>query len=192
VLLLWIVRRKAYWIIGGFLAFIAVNCAITFRFDPRIFAQYARFIHASEIQDRFTPTVSLTLRLLVPPHPVWLQFLPEVAACVWAIWFYMTRRTRWRWMDQGMLLLVVSMLCAPYAWFPDESIVLPAVLAGLYRAAESHRSLVPIGLIGGVALIEVAAKVQITSNSYLWTAPAWLAWYLYATWNPSPRSGSTQ
>ena len=192
VLLLWIVSRKAFGTIAGFLALIAVNCAITLHFDPRIFAQYTQFIHASEIQDRFTPTMSLTLRLLVPPHPVWLQFLPEAIACVWAIWFYLARRARWRWMDQGMLLLVVSMVCAPYAWFPDESIVLPAVLAGLYRAAESHRSLLPIGLIGGVALIEVAMKVQITSNFFLWTAPAWLAWYLYATWKAAPHSESTQ
>ena len=192
VLLLWIVGQKAYGIIGGFLAFMAVNCAITIRVDPQIFAQYAQFIHASGIQDRFTPTVSLTLRVLIPPHPVWLQFLPEAAACVWAIWFYLTRRNRWRWTEQGMLLLVVSMLCAPYAWFPDEAIVLPAVLSGLYRAAELHRSLLPIGLIGGVALIEVAAKVQITSNFFLWTAPAWLAWYLYATWKRGPQIESAR
>jgi Glycosyltransferase family 87 len=192
VLLLWIVGRKAYGIIGGFLAFMAVNCAITIRFDPQIFAQYAQFIHASGIQDRFTPTVSLTLRVLIPPHPVWLQFLPEAAACVWSIWFYLTWRNRWRWTEQGMLLLVVSMLCAPYAWFPDEAIVLPAVLSGLYRAAELHRSLLPIGLIGGVALIEVAAKVQITSNFFLWTAPTWLAWYLYATWKRGPQIESAR
>jgi hypothetical protein len=190
VLVLWIVTRKAFSIIAGFLALMAVNCAITLRFDPQIFAQYTRFIHASGIQDRFTPTVSLTLRALIAPHPVWLQFLPEAAACTWAIWFYLSRRARWRWMDQGMLLLLVSMLCAPYAWFPDESIVLPAVLAGLYRGLDSHRSLLPIGLIAGVALIEVAAKVPITSNFFLWTAPAWLAWYLYATWKSNPQSES--
>ncbi len=192
VLLLWIVSRKAYGIVGGFLAFMAVNCAITFRFDPQIWSQYTQFIHASGIQDRFTPTVSLTLRVLIPPHPVWLQFLPEAVACVWAIWYYLTHRDRWRWTDQGMLLLVVSMLCAPYAWFPDEAIVLPAVLSGLYRAAESHRSLLPIGLIGGVALIEVAATVQITSNFFLWTAPAWFAWYLYATWKSGPKRESAR
>jgi hypothetical protein len=48
----------------------------------------------------------------------------------------------------------------------------------------------PIGLIAGVALIEVAAKVPITSNFFLWTAPAWLAWYLYATWKSNPQSES--
>jgi hypothetical protein len=36
-------------------------------------------------------------------------------------------------------------------------------------------------VFAGVALIEVLASVQITSPYYLWTTPAWLAWYLYAT-----------
>jgi hypothetical protein len=72
-------------------------------------------------------------------------------------------------------------MCAPFGWFTDESMLLPAVLAGVYRAAESGRSLIPIGLIAGVALLEVLVPVQITSPFYIWTTPAWLAWYLYAT-----------
>jgi len=76
----------------------------------------------------------------------------------------------------------VSAACAPYAWFSDEAVLLPAVLAGVYRTVDSGRSLVPIGLIAGVALIEVYAIGHMASAFYLWTVPAWLAWYLYATW----------
>jgi hypothetical protein len=83
-------------------------------------------------------------------------------------------------MDQGMLLLLVSVSCAPYAWFFDEAVLLPAVLAGLYRAVDSGRSLLPLGLIAGIALIEIYGNVQITSLFYVWTAPAWLGWYIYA------------
>ena len=86
-------------------------------------------------------------------------------------------------MDQGLLVLLVSAACTPYAWFSDEAVLLPAVLAGAYRAADSGRSLVPIGLIAGVALIELYAVGQMASPFYLWTVPAWLAWYLYATWS---------
>ena len=82
-----------------------------------------------------------------------------------------------------MLVLLVSMTCAPYAFFYDEAILLPAVLAGVYRAESSGRSLLPFGLIAAAALFELQAGVQIITPFYLWTAPAWLAWYLYATWN---------
>jgi hypothetical protein len=78
-------------------------------------------------------------------------------------------------MDQGMLVLLVSALCTPYAWFTDEAMLLPAVLAGIYRAEASRRSLLPFGLFAGAAIVEVSALVPITSWYYLWTVPAWIA-----------------
>jgi hypothetical protein len=39
----------------------------------------------------------------------------------------------------------------------------------------------PLALFGGAALFEVCALVKMTSWYYMWTVPAWLAWYLYAT-----------
>jgi len=84
-------------------------------------------------------------------------------------------------MDQGLLLLLVSAMCTPYGWFFDETMLLPAVLAGLYRAVDGRRSVWPLALFAGVSLVEILASVQITSPYYLWTTPAWLAWYLYAT-----------
>jgi hypothetical protein len=129
------------------------------------------------------PTLSVSLRFLVARNEVWLQLVPEGAVCVWALWFFFTRRERWGWMHEGLLVLLVSAACTPYAWFSDECILLPAVLAGLYRAAGSRRLLVLFGLISGVALIEVLESVQLTTPYYLWTTPAWLAWYLIATGN---------
>jgi hypothetical protein len=87
----------------------------------------------------------------------------------------------WDWGHHGLLVLLVSVACAPYAWFTDEAVLLPAVLAGLYAATELRRSLLPLALFGGVALIEVLRAVPLTSPYYLWTPLAWLAWYLYAT-----------
>ena len=40
----------------------------------------------------------------------------------------------------------------------------------------------PIALIGFIALVEVCGFGHIASTHYLWTAPAWLGWYAYATW----------
>jgi hypothetical protein len=84
-------------------------------------------------------------------------------------------------MEQGLLLLLVSEMFSPYAWFTDEAMVLPAILAAVYRTDEAGGSLLLFGLIAGAALIEVLTGVQITSPFYLWTTPAWLAWYLFAT-----------
>jgi hypothetical protein len=117
----------------------------------------------------------------VDRHAFWPQFVPAAVGCAWALWYFRTRRDRWSWADNGALLLLVSVLVAPYAWFTDEAVLLPAILLGLYRASDADRSLLPFGLIAGIALIEVLAGVSLTSGFYLWTTPAWLAWYLFAT-----------
>lgn len=188
VLFLWSVDRKQYRILAGFLAIAAGSCALTLYFDPRVWSQYSEMMRTTAVLHGYVPTLSVTLRFLIAPRAVWVQYIPEVAACGWALWYFWTRRRRWNWMDEGSWLLLVSAVCTPYAWFTDEAILLPAVLAGVYRAAVLRRSLVPIVLIAFVALIEVCAFGHIASTHYLWTVPAWLGWYTYATWRRSDQA----
>jgi hypothetical protein len=180
VLLLWTIDRKAYRILGGFTIILLASCAFALCFDVHVWSQYSRMMKTTGVLDAFVPTLSVMFRFIADRNAVWIQFLPEAGGCAWATWYFWTQRSRWDWTDQGLLLLLVSALCTPYAWFSDEAVLLPAVLAALYRASNSGRSLLPLGLIGWVALIEVLAVVQMTSKFYLWTVPAWLAWYLYA------------
>lgn len=182
-LLLWVVSRKAYRILAGFAAALAASYALTLCLDHHAWSEYVQLSRSNRILSVFVPTLSECFRFLINREAVWLQFAPAAVACVWALWYFWTRRDRWNWMDHGMLVLLVSMTCAPYAFFFDEAILLPAVLAGVYRAESSGRSLLPFGLIAAAALFELQAGVQIITPFYLWTAPAWLVWYLYATWN---------
>lgn len=180
-LLLWVVSRKSYYILAGFTATLLASCALTLSFDRHVWSQYIQMMRLTGVLEAWIPTLSVSFRFLIDRNAVWLQFLPEANACVWALWYFWARRGRWNWMDHGLLLLLVSTMCAPYGWFFDETLLLPAVLAGLYRTVDSRRSAVPLALIAGIALVETLASVQMTSPYYLWTTPAWLAWYLYAT-----------
>jgi hypothetical protein len=181
VLLVWAVYRKAYLILAGFSAALLASCAFSFFLDANAWPQYSQMMRTGGALNEPVPTLAVTLRFLVNRDAVWLQFLPAVAGCCWALWYYWTRRNRWNWLEEGMVLLLVSAMCAPFGWFTDESLLLPAVLAGVYRAVSARRSLLPLGLISVVALIEVFREVDLTSRYYLWSTPAWLGWYLYAT-----------
>jgi hypothetical protein len=180
VLLAWILCQKAYRILAGVLAALLASCTLSYCVDSHAWSQYAQMMRTAEIQYLFIPNLSVVFRLLVHRDSVWLQFLPAVAGSAWALYYFWTRRARWSWTSHGLLLLIVSVACAPYAWFTDEAVLLPAVLAAVYRADELDLSLLPFGLLSGAALIEVLTSVQITTPFYLWTVPAWLAWYLYA------------
>ena len=181
VLLVWAVSRGAYRIFAGFFATLLASCASSLYIDPQAWPQYSYMMRAGGVLNEVVPSLASNFRVLVSHDAVWLQFLPAAAGCGWALWYFWTRRNRWNWMDQGLLLLLVSAMCAPYGWFTDETMLLPAVLAGLYRAVAARRSLLPLGLISAVALVEVFSEVSLTSRYYLWSTPAWLGWYLYAT-----------
>lgn len=180
-LFLWIIMRRKPQIIGGLIAASAISYAIVLAFDPHAGSQFIAMMHSDIMQGRFAPTLSAYLRLEVAPRAASLEFLPTALACLWAVWYFWSRRDRWDWMRHGMLVLLVSVLCAPYAWFTDEAALLPAVLFGVYRAIETRRSLIPIAAFTAIALIELYANVRITAWYYIWTTPAWLAWHLYAT-----------
>jgi len=181
VLLFWAIDRKAYRILVGFALVFTASFVLTLPFDIHVWSQYSDLMSKTNVMAAFVPTLSVVFRFVVDRNAPWMQLLPEACACLWATWFFWTRRREWRWTEHGLLLLLISAACTPYAWISDEAVLLPAVLAGIYRALDSGRSLLPIGVAGAAALIEVLAAVKMTSPYYLWTVPAWIAWYLYAS-----------
>jgi len=181
VLLLWVAWRKSPRILVGLVVATTVSSAAVFSFDRNVWSQYAAMMRSNVLQDRFAPTLSAYFRWDVSPGMVWLEYLPAGGACVWAFWYFWSRRDQWKWMEQGLTVLLVSVMCAPYAWLTDEAVLLPAVMVGVYRAIDTRRSLLPIAVFSAAALIELYADVRITSWYYTWTTSAWLAWYLYAT-----------
>ena len=181
VLLLWAIRQHRPRIFAGLLAATAISFALVLSFDPHIWTQYIAMLHSNLMQDRFAPTLSAYLRWDIAPAAVWLEYLPTALATLWALGYFWSRRARWDWLQDGLLVLLVGVVCAPYAWLTDEAVLLPAVLLAIYHARATGRSLLPIALFAAVALVELYADVRITSWYYAWTAPAWLAWFVYAT-----------
>jgi hypothetical protein len=180
VMLLQSARKRDFRIVGGFLAALAVSSALTLSLDRHIWTEYFAMMRSTRVLDIFIPTLSVAMRFLLDRNARWLEFVPEAVGCVWAAWYYWSRRERWNWSEDGLLVLMVSALCTPYLWFTDEAILFPAILAGMYRAEKSMRAWILLGLITAVSLIGPLWEIALPSAFYLWTVPAWFAWYLYA------------
>lgn len=180
-MLLWIVGRRQYRILAGFFAALLAFATLASWLDIHAWSQWLQWMRTFDAVNLFQPDLSKMFRLLIRPEAIWLQFVPEMICSAWAAWYFWTRKTTWDWMQQGLLLLIVSVGCAPYAWFTDESILLVALLAGAYRAHASGRTLLPCALILAVAVTELFKGNWIGTTYYLWTIPAYLLWYIYAS-----------
>jgi hypothetical protein len=136
---------------------------------------------AEQLPIQIIPCVSVMFRMAMSPSATWLQFLPAALGCMWALAYFRSHGGNWDWMEHGSLLMLVSLVVAPYSWYVDQAVALPALLHALYWTRS--RSLVAILalLSAAIAIGNVLGLPQRTLALYLWTAPAWLGWYLCAT-----------
>jgi hypothetical protein len=186
VLLLWIVLSRRYTIVLGAAAAFAFSTALALALDPQVFPHYTQMMQAAQLDTKFIPCVSTMLRLYLKPNAVWIQFVPAALGCIWALAWFLRHRD-WDWLEHGSLLMLVSVVVAPYSWFMDQAVLLPAILYGLYR--NRSRNLVAILALLS-AMVEIANFRGVPLGNHIlypWTAPVWLAWYLLAIRASTPK-----
>ncbi|UWZ85684.1 glycosyltransferase family 87 protein [Occallatibacter riparius] len=192
ILILWSARERTWRVFVGFSIAVIACSALSLHYGPQAWAQYTQSMSTNpDLVNGFIPTLSVLLQSAMAPSVRWIAFIPEAAACAWAAWYYWTHRAGWNWVENGLLVLLVAFVCAPYAWFMDESVLFPAVLLGMYAARKTSRPLLPVFAAGAIAATEVLAGIPANRWYFLWTPLAWLAWYLYATrWPAAGTVGS--
>jgi hypothetical protein len=181
VLLIWIVFTRSYRILTGIAMALVASSAVITVLDPRVWRQYSQMMGMERLDRLPMPCIASLLRTYVPPHTLWLQCLPAAAACAWAVIYFWKRRERWDWIEDGSLLILISVLVAPYTWFTDQAVLIPAVLHGAYRA-RSRNLIAVLALTSATVECEMLRGFPLMHSAYyLWTTPAWLVCYLLAT-----------
>ncbi|HTV81746.1 MAG TPA: glycosyltransferase family 87 protein [Acidobacteriaceae bacterium] len=178
-LLLWIVISRNYRIVLGAVSALAVTSLLVTALDPAAWTQYLDWARHSGISNEAVPCLAVALRARIDLSASWLDFLPAVVACLWAVGYFWPRRQSWDWLDHGGLLLLVSLVVAPYCWINDQCLALPALLLAASRTS-SRGLLATLGGLCFLVAFQVFAVGHLDSSWYLWPAPAWLAWYLFA------------
>jgi hypothetical protein len=179
VMLAWVLVARCYKCLAGVTLATAASCALTFCIDPAAWSQYALMMRTVGIEKEFIPCLSIVLRLWVSPGTTALQYLPAALGCAWALGYFWKRRHAWEWMKDGSLLMLVSLFTAPYCWLFDQGLAIPALLEGAYLT-RLRPLLAALAAASLLIEIELISNVKVASVLYLWTAPAWLAWYLLA------------
>ncbi|MGA2049296.1 MAG: glycosyltransferase family 87 protein [Terracidiphilus sp.] len=191
VLLLWIILTKSYRLLAGFAFPMAASCAAVYFLDPTAWIDYARMIRSAGLDTDYIPCLTVVLRLWLSPHAMWLQYLTPALASVWAVSYFWRRRTVWDWARYGNLLVLVSLFAAPYSWIYDGGLAMPALLQGAYLT-RSRALLVVLAVASLAVEVQLVGGIKVNSAWFLWTVPAWLAWYLLAQATAgTPRSAQT-
>jgi hypothetical protein len=184
VLLVWAIVTRSYKLLLGTAISLGISSGTALALDPLVWVHYRQMmstLSTVRLQQEMIPCVSIVLRWIISRQSMWIQYLPSVFGCIWAIAYFRKHYEDWDWMEHGSLLMLVSVLLAPYSWLMDQAVLIPALLHAAY--VSRSRSLLAILALAS-AVIEAGALRGLPvlhSAAYLWTAPGWLAWYLYAT-----------
>lgn len=189
VLVVWIAARKRWAVLMGAVTALAVESLVVMLLDHSVWAHYRAAMRNQRFVDEAVPTVGVALRFLVDRAAMWVEFVPAALGSAWGLWYFWRNRERWDWRTHGSLLTLVSLVAAPYAWFTDQVIALPAILFALTGAVKPKRGSVTLLL----AIMSAAAAEMIGAGLYskifIFQAVAWLAWYLYAASRSAEEEG---
>ncbi len=95
VLLVWVVVSSRYRVVLGAVVAFAVTTGVAVVIDPSVWAHYVRMMLAARIDTQVIPCVSVMLRLIISPNNIWIQSLPAVMGCVWALVWFRLHRNNW-------------------------------------------------------------------------------------------------
>lgn len=160
---------RRYSLLAGSGVAMISSTMIALYLDPGAWSHYATMMTTSGIDQEPIPSLGVALRFALSPSLVWLQFVPAVAACLWAGFYFSRHRDDWDWMQHGSVLLPVSLLVSPYAWSTDQAIVLPAILF-VVASTESREFMVAVAL--GSASMELAPLFGYGAHSHFYVLMA--------------------
>jgi Glycosyltransferase family 87 len=184
VLLVDCIYRRRFLILAGAATALAAATAFSMLFDIHIWRDYLSTLREFRIQPGSLPTASTLFRIVIDRRAAWLLLVPSALGIIWGLWYYSRRKHLWDWRIHGMLLMLVTILVSPYAFFSDEIVLLPSIAFALTLPEKRRYSAWILIAINVAALYIILVKhADLSTRSYIWTPITWLAWFLYATWN---------
>jgi hypothetical protein len=184
-LLLWVLQERRWKVIFAALITYASGLALASAPNPNVIQQYIQGLGENSPLEWFTASLSNQIRIIFGYNLIWLQFLLAVIGLGWLLIFWIQHRHTWNWVEKMPIILLVSILTAPYAWTHDYIILLIPILAIFARLSNykiQKSTLVLIFLLVLINIVELVSHKFFDESHFFWLATALLLWYLLASW----------
>ncbi len=183
-LLFWVIQQRRWRILisAGITIFISTSVAMIF--NMQLLQQYLVMLRTYRISDLATPTIGAYLRFFwLGVDKFWLQFIPPLIGVCWFIYYWVKNKAAWSWLDKLPLLLLVSLVTAPYTYTYDQVILLPAIVLAvvwLVRGWKSRTVIILAIIFIVLSALDLLLHMKLDDFWFIWMAPALFAWFLAA------------
>jgi hypothetical protein len=184
--LIWVIQQHRWLVLVSTALTVIMLTLISIAFNPPIIQQYMVMLQTYGISDWANPTIGAYLRFFwFGLDKFWLQFLPSALASIWFIVYWVRRQGAWDWKMEMPVILLVSLVTAPYAWTYDQVVLIPVIIqSAIWLAADWKRWSARIFVIVFLALsmLDLYLHTRFDEFWFIWLAPAMLVWYLLIRW----------
>lgn len=180
VLLLDCVQRRRWRLLAGAGGALLLASLLPLLLSPGLWRNYLDLAGSGEVLRNPSPNFGTLLRMQLGNH-AWLQYVPLLVGIAWVVSFWRARRTCWSWSGHLPIVLLVSLVNTAYGWLFDQIVLLPAVMQVAVPLLRRRRLRLQAltAYLGTSALMMLFVILRKTGTAYTWTAPAWLAIYIW-------------
>jgi hypothetical protein len=176
-LLLWIVYRRRWRVLGGGVLAAGAALAVALLCNPAVLGQYWHTLVSHPPAQYRSPTLGTVLRLLLGEERFRLQFLAMLPGLAWFVTSWLRHRQDDDWSMRLPPLLLASLLSAPYGAWPFDLVLLlvPIMQTAVAVLRDGRR---PTWMLAGgmflaintLAAAQLACEVEYLG--FIWMTPA--------------------
>jgi hypothetical protein len=111
----------------------------------------------------------------------WFRFIPAIFGIIWFIYYWNKKYKSWKWSDEFPILMLISVVVAPFAWTYDYVILLPVIIlvvSWLIKDFNKRSIYIYTTLFLIVNLFILILHTRISDIWFFWMAPFMLLLYL--------------
>lgn len=179
-MLLWGFEHKRWLIFLGFGLTLLILTGISVVINPMVISQYlsaaGRYTHI----DYASPVIGAFLRrFLFGWDQSWPQYAAPLAGSIWFLLYWRKHHSKWQWLEEIPVLLLLSIITAAFAWSHDQVVLVLVVIQvfiWLIFSKHEYRAVLMVLIYLAMQVIYIFTIVR---GDYLaiWIAPALLLWY---------------
>jgi hypothetical protein len=124
----WVIKNKFWSVFYGSIAALITSLMIIMIIEPSILGGYISMVRYAPPTNSATPTLGSGLRIILNNGSLWIQFIPTIFGILWLFFFIWRHRLSWSWLELTPIILLVSLVTAPYLWMWDQMVSIIAII----------------------------------------------------------------
>jgi hypothetical protein len=184
-LLLWSFQQRRWKLLIAFLITFVSVLSFAIAFNSNVLQEYILGVAENSPLEWFTASLSNHLRLWLGYELIWLQFIPALFGLGWLLFFWFKHRHKWDWLENMPIILLISLLTAPFAWTDDHIILIIPILAIFAHFSNQKiqkSTLIVVFLLILINIVELVSHKFFDESHFYWLATVLLLWYIFARW----------